>query len=135
MAGPTRGHVRRCDDLLLPFSVLVVDDDPMFLALATRILARLGMEVAGTAESAGEAIELVRQARPSAVLVDVGLPDRNGIDLAFELAELPWAPRVVLTSSDSEASFAIGGRPGRNRPLFIAKGDLDARALCRMLIH
>jgi len=72
--------------------------------------------------------------RPSAVLVDVGLPDRSGIDLAYELAELPWAPRVVLTSGDREASIAIRGRPGRNRPLFVAKEDLDVETLRRALL-
>jgi DNA-binding NarL/FixJ family response regulator len=115
-------------------SVLIVDDDPSFLALASRILACLGIEVVGTAADAGQALEIVADARPGAVLVDVGLPDRTGIDLAFELAELPWAPRIVLTSSDSEAHLAIRGRPGRSRPPFIAKEELDVESLRRALI-
>jgi DNA-binding NarL/FixJ family response regulator len=40
------------------------------------------------------------------VLVDVGLPDRDGVDLARELSALPWRPRVVLTSTDTEAATA-----------------------------
>jgi CheY-like chemotaxis protein len=117
----------------VPFSVLVVDDDPTFRSLSTRILTCLGIDIAGTAAAAAEALEIVHQRRPSAVLVDVGLPDRNGIDLAYELAELPWAPRIVLTSSDSEASIAIRERPGRNRPKFIAKEELDVETLRRAL--
>lgn len=116
-------------------SVLIVDDDPTFLALASRVLACLGIEVAGTAADAGQALEIVHNARPSAVLVDVGLPDRNGIDLADELAELPWAPRVVLTSGYSEAWVAIERRPGRSRPPFIAKEEFDVEALRRILIE
>lgn len=115
-------------------SVLVVDDDPTFLALATRILACLGIELTGTAVDAAQALEVAREARPSAVLVDVGLPDRSGIDLAYELAELPWAPRVVLTSAYREASIAIRGRPGRGRPLFVAKEQLDVETLRRALL-
>jgi DNA-binding NarL/FixJ family response regulator len=110
-------------------SVLIVDDDPTFVARATGIVECLGIEVAGTARDAREALELVDETRPTAVLIDVWLPDRNGIDLAYELAELPWAPRVVLTSSDSEAWVAIEGRSGRPRPAFIAKEALDAEAL------
>jgi len=133
--GPTAGREQQCDDRRLALCVLIVDDDPTFVARATRILACLGIEVAGTAADARQALEIVHDARPSAVLVDVWLPDRNGIDLAYELAELPWAPRVVLTSSDSEAWVAIQGHPGRSRPPFIAKEDFDVEALRRILIE
>jgi CheY-like chemotaxis protein len=134
-AGPTAGRDQQCDDRRLRLSVLIVDDDPTFVTQATRILACLGIEVAGVAADAGQALEIVHDVRPSAVLVDVWLPDRNGIDLAYELAELPWAPRVVLTSSDSEAWVAIQGRPGRSRPPFIAKEEFDVEALRRILIE
>jgi DNA-binding NarL/FixJ family response regulator len=42
--------------------------------------------------------------RPDAVLVDVGLPDVDGVALARELVALPWRPRVVLTSADADAA-------------------------------
>ena len=77
---------------------------------------------------------MVHDSRPSAVLVDVGLPDRSGIDLACELAELPWAPRVVLTSADREASIAIRRRPSRSAAPFVAKEDLDVETLRRALL-
>ena len=133
MAGPTGGRERRCDDRPLRLSALVVDDDPTFLALATRILACLEIEVVGTAANAAQALEIVDEARPGMVLVDVRLPDRNGIDLAHELAERSWRPRVVLTSSDSEAGIAVRARPGGARPPFIAKEELDAETLRHVL--
>lgn len=114
--------------------MLVVDDDPTFVALAIRVLSSLGVQIAGTATDAGQALEAVNEARPGAVLVDVGLPDRNGIDLAYELAELPWAPRVVLTSGDREAGIAIQARPGREPPPFIAKEEFDVETLRRALL-
>jgi CheY-like chemotaxis protein len=83
--------------------VLIVDDDPVFLTLAARIVAELGVDAVATAEDAAEALKVAEDSRPDAVLVDVGLPDRDGTDLAYELSDLPWRPRVVLTSSDSEA--------------------------------
>jgi DNA-binding NarL/FixJ family response regulator len=117
----------------MPASVLVVDDDPAFLAITARILSDSGVEFVTTAADAAQALKVAREARPAAVLVDVGLPDRNGIDLAYELAELPWRPRVVLTSSDSEAFVAIEPARGRRAPTFIAKEELDSETLQRVL--
>jgi len=42
--------------------------------------------------------------RPDVLLVDVGLPDGDGIALAHQLSALPWGPRVVLTSVDPDAA-------------------------------
>jgi CheY-like chemotaxis protein len=109
-------------------SVLIVDDDAEFLALAGRIVSELGVGVIVTAASAAQALRVAAEARPDAALVDVGLPDRDGIDLAYQLAELPWKPRVVLTSSDSEAFLAIDGRFE-----FIAKEELASDSLRRVL--
>jgi DNA-binding NarL/FixJ family response regulator len=117
----------------MPRSVVIVDDDPAFLALAARILADMGVEVLATAADAAEGLAAVQCAQPEAVLVDVGLPDRDGIDLAYELLELPWAPRVVLTSSDNEAFVALEGRNEGRRPPFIPKEELASDALRRAL--
>jgi CheY-like chemotaxis protein len=87
-------------------SVLVVDDDPEFRGIARRLLATFGLDVAGEADSAEAAVIAAGALRPGAVLVDVGLPDRDGVDLARELSALPWRPRVVLTSTDTEAATA-----------------------------
>lgn len=114
--------------------MLIVDDDPAFFALAGRILADLGLAVVATAPDAAQALEAVQDSRPDAVLVDIGLPDRDGIDLAYELSELPWRPRVLLTSSDSEAFVAIETRDGRPRLPFIAKEELASEALRGALI-
>jgi DNA-binding NarL/FixJ family response regulator len=110
-------------------SVVIVDDDPAFFALAGRILADIGVAVVATAADAAQGVEVVQDSRPEAVLVDVGLPDRDGIDLAYELSELPWGPRVLLTSSDSEAFVAIETRDGQPRLPFIAKEELASETL------
>jgi DNA-binding NarL/FixJ family response regulator len=85
-------------------SVLVVDDDPAFRELAQRILAEAGLEVVGQADSAAAAMTAARAMKPEAALVDVDLPDRDGIALAEELTALPWRPLVVLTSVDEDAA-------------------------------
>jgi DNA-binding NarL/FixJ family response regulator len=85
-------------------SVLIVDDDPEFRELAERILADAGLKVVGQADSAAAAITAANAMKPTAALVDVDLPDRDGIALAEELTALPWRPRVVLTSVDPDAA-------------------------------
>jgi CheY-like chemotaxis protein len=87
-------------------SVLVVDDDAAFRKLAARMLNSLGLSVAGEAASVAEAIATANDVKPDAALVDVWLPDGDGIALARKLAALPWRPRVILTSSDPDAANA-----------------------------
>jgi DNA-binding NarL/FixJ family response regulator len=114
-------------------SVLIVDDDRTFLALATRILTQAGLEVVATAEDAAGAVSAADEAKPDCVLVDLGLPDREGVELAYELAELPWRPRVVLTSTDSDAGLALNVLDGDLRLPFIAKVDLANGQLASLL--
>jgi DNA-binding NarL/FixJ family response regulator len=85
-------------------SVLVVDDDPVFRVLARRVMSGSGLSVVGEADSAAGALAAAAELRPDALLVDVGLPDGDGIALARQLAALPWQPRVVLTSIDADAA-------------------------------
>jgi CheY-like chemotaxis protein len=115
-------------------SVLAVDDDPDFLALAVQVLAGLGVAGVLTAGDAATALEVALAERPGAVLIDVDLPDRDGIDLARELDRLPWGPRVVLTSTDRDAGRAIAPTDGRPDLPFIAKEDLAGRELRGLLL-
>jgi DNA-binding NarL/FixJ family response regulator len=117
----------------MSLSVLIVDDDPEFLSLATRILTNAGLEVVATADDAAGAVTAANATRPDGALVDMGLPDRAGLEVAYELAELPWRPRVVLTSTDSEAGFALDVSDGRPRLPFIAKQDLANGRLASLL--
>lgn len=113
-------------------SVLVVDDDPAFRRLAQRILEAFGFTVAGEADTAASAMSVADALRPDAVLVDVGLPDTDGIALTRELTALPWRPRVVLTSSNAEAATATEVRRS-GAEAFVPKNDLPSTALDDLL--
>jgi CheY-like chemotaxis protein len=113
-------------------SVLVVDDDPAFRQLASRMLIAMGMDVVAEAGSVAEAIEAANATRPAAALVDVDLPDGNGISLTHQLTALPWRPRVVLTSVDSEAAGAEDVRRS-GAMAFVRKADLPNGTLLRLL--
>lgn len=113
-------------------TVLVVDDDPAFRGLARRLLATFGLALAGEASTAASAMTAASALRPDAVLVDVGLPDADGIALAGELTALPWHPRVVLTSSDAEAATATDVRRS-GAAAFVPKDQLPNAALRTLL--
>jgi DNA-binding NarL/FixJ family response regulator len=87
----------------MPVSVLIVDDDDAFRRLAARLLVLAGFTVAGEAATAAAAAEAGLALRFDAALVDVGLPDGDGRDVAAHLRALSWHPRIVLTSSDPDA--------------------------------
>jgi DNA-binding NarL/FixJ family response regulator len=113
-------------------SVLIVDDDHAFWRLAGRLLAAACFEVIGHADSAHGALSAARALEPRAVLVDVGLPDRDGISLACELTALPWRPRVLLTSVDADAAsrddLRRSGAAG-----FVQKAELPTVSLRALL--
>ena len=96
------------------------------------MLGALGLEVVGEAESVAAAISAARELRPDAVLVDVGLPDGDGISLARELCALPWRPRVVLTSTDPDAASADDVRSS-GAGAFVAKEHLPNAPLVTLL--
>ena len=80
--------------------VLIVDDDARFRALARTLLEASGYTVAGEAGDGEQALDAIRRLRPDAALVDVQLPDTNGVALARRLAERDHRLRIVLTSTD-----------------------------------
>jgi CheY-like chemotaxis protein len=88
----------------MPVSVLIVDDDPSFRAVAGELLRARGFEVAGVASHAAEAVAAVRRLRPGAVLLDIHLPDDHGSDVVPALRSDRDGPRILLTSSDPLAT-------------------------------
>ena len=91
----------------MPIRVLIVDDDPAFRRTIGAVLNARGYEIAGEASSLAEARLAISQLNPDAVLLDVNLPDGNGISLAADPPPTgDAAPRIVLTSSDTRAAPA-----------------------------
>ncbi|QDV38960.1 PAS domain S-box protein [Tautonia plasticadhaerens] len=80
--------------------VLVVDDDPDARQLVRRVLTECGAEVA-VAETAAEAVGLVKALRPDILVSDVGMPDQDGYDLIRQVRSRVAAktlPAVALTA-------------------------------------
>jgi len=113
-------------------SLLVVDDDPEFRTLAGRLLAAGGLTVVGEADSVAAGRAAASRLEPSAILVDVELPDGDGVTLARELAALACQPRIVLTSIDGDLVTPDEARNAGARA-FVNKADLPDAPLAELL--
>ena len=103
--------------------VLVVDDDASFRRVAAALLRARGYEVVGEAADAREALLAAGALSPAAVLLDVHLPDRNGVSLAADLRSVVPGVRILLTSADAEAVW-LEHYPSSKGIAFVAKLDL-----------
>ena len=114
-------------------TVVIVDDDEDFRRSAAALLELRGYRVVGGAGRVSDALALVSAAKPQVVLLDIHLPDGDGLAVAACLTEEPGPrPRVVLTSSDPSAAsqrlVRASGAAG-----FLAKEDLGADGLDDLL--
>src|SRR5579859_3562329 len=83
-----------------PVRVLVVDDEPSLAELLSSVLRYEGWTVS-TAGTGAEAIETAREFKPDAVILDIMLPDFNGLEVLRRLrAELPHVCVLFLTAKD-----------------------------------
>ncbi len=85
--------------------VLVVDDDPEIVTFLATLLELEGIE-SQVATSAAAALSLLERAVPNLVLLDIAMPDRDGLDLCRELKKDPRTREVPV--------FVVSARPGRD---------------------
>jgi CheY-like chemotaxis protein len=115
---------------------LLVDDNDAFLEAALVLLEREGVTVAGVASTIAEALRQIVALRPDVILVDIGLGDESGFDLARRLARngRGRGATVIMISSRAEADYAelIAESPTAG---FLAKSELSAQAISRLHGH
>jgi CheY-like chemotaxis protein len=104
--------------------LMIVDDNPHFLAAARDLLERQGLAVLAVTSTGEDAALLVQELGPDCVLVDVDLGPESGFDVARLLAGEHGVP-VVLISANSESDFPdlIAASPALG---FISKAELSA---------
>lgn len=90
-----------------PVKVLIVDDVRMFVdSLSTLLNTMEGIEVCNKALSGKEALECCQQALPDVVLLDISMPEQDGIATLLQIkAYWPNLPVIMLTIDDDYASI------------------------------
>jgi DNA-binding response OmpR family regulator len=88
-------------------TVLIVDDEPKIVQLARDYLEHAGFAVL-TAGDGPSAIQAVRTRRPDLVVLDLGLPHLDGLDVTRTLRAESSTPIVMLTARDDELDKLLG---------------------------
>ena len=109
-------------------SIVIVDDDPRFRGIARRLLESGGFEVLGEAADGREALEVTRELEPDVLLLDVQLPDIDGIEVATQLSAAGDRPAIVLTSTRDESDFGPQVEESGARG-FVPKDELSAERI------
>ncbi len=88
-------------------TILVVDDEPKIATLARDYLEHAGFAVL-TAADGPSAVTTFRQRRPDLVVLDLGLPGLDGLDVTRELRRDSSIPIIMLTARDDELDKLLG---------------------------
>src|SRR6476661_996188 len=88
-------------------TILVVDDEPKIVQLARDYLEHAGFAVL-TAADGKAAVTVAQSRRPDLVVLDLGLPGLDGLDVTRELRRDSSVPIVMLTARDDEFDKLLG---------------------------
>ncbi|MGH7045597.1 MAG: response regulator [Stellaceae bacterium] len=119
-------------------AVLVVDDEPPIRRLLRTTLAAAGYRVA-EAENAADGLRALGADKPDLVILDLGLPDRGGIELIGEIRRSSRVPIIVLSARHDERSMVealdLGADDYVAKPFGMAELMARLRAALRHAFH
>lgn len=99
--------------------VLIADDHALFRDGLRSLLEARGVEIVGEARNGLEAVELARDQRPDVVLMDLTMPEMNGLAATRLIsAEVPEVKVVVLTASEDDSDLFDAIKSGAQGYLF-----------------
>ena len=110
---------------MTPFRIMIVDDHAVVRRGVRALLeSHPGWEVSGEATTGREAVDLARQLQPDIVVMDLSLPELNGLDATRQiLKESPRTEVVVLTMHHSEELARNALQAGARG--YVLKSDAD----------
>lgn len=99
----------------VPIRILVVDDHPTVRRILCRLLQKQpDFTLVGEAEKGADALLQAKELQPDVILMDISLPDMNGLDVATKLREVAPSAEVLVVSDynegEIEKAFVAGAR-------------------------
>jgi two-component system response regulator DevR len=92
------------DPVATAISVLIVDDHGLVREGLRAVLIEEGIDVVGEAGCANDALRLAADLAPDIVILDIRLPDRDGVSIIDELRDVAPTTRVLLCSGSPDAT-------------------------------
>lgn len=87
----------------MKITVLIAEDDPDMRHVLRKVVEEVeGVQVVGEAGNGLEAIKLIRELSPQVVFVDIGLPEKDGVELAQEIFDINPLTFIVFATAFSE---------------------------------
>ncbi len=106
--------------------ILICDDEPLAVERLSRLVSQLGHHVVATAQHGKQALELVQIYEPDVVLLDIQMPEMDGLSCAQQLSQLNPMPAVIFcTAYDEHALQAIQSQAQGHLLKPIAKAELQ----------
>lgn len=87
-------------------NALIVDDHPVIRMAVRMLLERNGMEIVGEADNGVDALQLIRQHEPDLVILDIGIPKLDGLNVISRIRSLGLDSQVLVLTSQPVDSFS-----------------------------
>ncbi|GFO58389.1 response regulator [Geomonas silvestris] len=105
--------------------VLIVDDEIFFRTVLREIIGKIGFTIVGEAADGDQAVRQYVALRPHIVIMDIYMPEKNGIEATREMLALNKSANVLICSasdydSDTQAALDVGAKAILKKP-FVPK--------------
>ncbi|WP_416198029.1 MAG: DNA-binding transcriptional response regulator, NtrC family, contains REC, AAA-type ATPase, and a Fis-type DNA-binding domains [Sporanaerobacter sp.] len=88
-------------------SILIVDDASFMRMMIKDILTKNGFDVVGEAENGARAIEKYKELKPDLVIMDITMPEVDGIQAVKEIKKIDSSAKIVMCSAMGQQAMVI----------------------------
>ncbi|QCI11489.1 response regulator transcription factor [Pseudomonas putida] len=88
-------------------SVFIVDDHPVIRLAVRMLLENQGYKIAGESDNGVDAMQMVREAQPDLVILDISIPKLDGLEVLSRFQSMSLPLKVLVLTAQSPALFAV----------------------------